>query len=78
MPDSNSIPLLRCSSCFALYQVTKAAVGPEAVDLKIACMVCSAPFPAREGPFVLKYFLLREASPMNVRRARHCDGGKSC
>jgi hypothetical protein len=70
MPDSNSIPLFRCSRCFALYQVTKAEAGPETVDLKIACRVCSAPLRAREGPFVRKYFLLREASNMDVRRAR--------
>jgi hypothetical protein len=71
MPDPNSVPLFRCSGCFAsLYQVTKAAAGPETVDLKIECRVCKAPLPAREGPFVLKYFLLREATPMDVQRAR--------
>jgi hypothetical protein len=70
MPDPNSIPLFRCSTCFALYQVTKAEAGPETIDLEIACRVCSAPLPAREGQFVLKYFLLREASRMDVRRAR--------
>jgi hypothetical protein len=70
MPDPNSTPLFRCSGCFALYQVMKAEAGPETVDLKVACKICSAPFPAREGPFVLKYFLLREASRLDVRRAR--------
>ena len=70
MADPNSIPLFRCSGCFALYQVTAAQAGPETVDLKIACKLCNAPLPAREGPFVLKYFLLREANRMDVRRAR--------
>jgi hypothetical protein len=70
MPDPNSIPLFRCSSCFALYQVTKAQAGPETVDLKIACRVCDEPLVAREGQFVLKYFLLRKATRLDVRRAR--------
>jgi hypothetical protein len=70
MPDPNSIPLFRCSSCFALYQVIKALAGSETVDLKIACHVCGEPFVAREGQFVLKYFLLREATRLDVRRAR--------
>jgi hypothetical protein len=70
MRGPNSIPLFRCSSCFALYQVTKAQAGPETVDLKIACRVCGEPLVAREGQFVLKYFLLRKATRLDVRRAR--------
>jgi hypothetical protein len=70
MPDPNSIPLFRCSNCFALYQVTKAQAGPETVDLKIACQVCNGHLPAREGQSVLKYFLLRKASRLDVQRAR--------
>jgi hypothetical protein len=70
MPDQYSIPLFRCSSCFALYQVTKARAGSETVDLKIACQVCDEPLVAREGQFVLKYFLLRKATRLDVRRAR--------
>ena len=70
MPDPNSIPLFRCSSCFALYQVVKTQAGPETVDPQIACRVCNGPLAAREGQFVLKYFLLREASRLDARRAR--------
>jgi hypothetical protein len=70
MPDPNAVPLFHCKKCFALYQIVKAPAGPETVDLEIACRVCNAPLPAREGIFVLKYFLLREASRMDVRRAR--------
>jgi hypothetical protein len=70
LPDSRSIPLFRCSSCFALYQVTRAKAS-ETVDLKIDCEVCNAPLPARKGQSVLKYSFLRKASRLDVRRARH-------
>src|SRR4029077_13733956 len=70
MPDPNSVPLFRCKSCFALYQVVKTQAGPETVDPQIACRVCKGPLAAREGQFVLKYFLLREASRLDARRAR--------
>ena len=62
MPAPNSVPLVHCSNCQALYQVVKAEAGPETVDLEIACRVCNGPLTARQGQFVLKYFLLREAS----------------
>ena len=70
MPDPNSVPLVHCSNCQALYQVVKAQAGPETVDLEIACRVCNGPLTAREGQFVLKYFLLREASRLDIRRAQ--------
>jgi hypothetical protein len=63
MPSPNATPLFRCPSCNALYQVVKAEAGPETVALEIACRVCSRPLVAREGQFVLKYFLLRKATP---------------
>ena len=49
MPDPNSVPLFRCKSCFALYQVVKTQAGPETVDPQIACRVCNGPLAAREG-----------------------------
>jgi len=77
MPDPNAVPLFRCKSCFALYQVVKARAGAEIVDLEVACrvgdaplFVCNGPLVAHEGQFVLKYFLLREASRLDARRAR--------
>jgi hypothetical protein len=73
MPSPNAPPLFRCPSCNALYQVVKAEAGPETVALEIACRVCSRPLVAREGQFVLKYFLLRKAIPVKdptARRAR--------
>ena len=73
MPSPNPPPFFRCPSCKALYQVVKAEAGPETVDLEVACSICSGPLVAREGQFVLKYFLLRKATPVKdptARRAR--------
>jgi hypothetical protein len=70
MPNFNSEPLFRCKSCFALYQVVKAPTAPKTIDLEIACRVCNEPLPAREGQFVLKYFLLREATRSEVQQVR--------
>ena len=62
MPNPNKSSFFRCPGCNALYQVVRAKVGPETVDLKTACCICSGPLVAREGQFVLKYFLLRKAA----------------
>jgi hypothetical protein len=68
MPSPNATPLFRCPSCNALYQVVKAEAGPETVALEIACSVCSGPVVAREGQFIIKYFLLRKAIPGSRKR----------
>jgi predicted Zn finger-like uncharacterized protein len=48
-----------CPNCNALYRVVKAETGPEAIiDREITCWVCGGPIAARDGKFVLKYFLL--------------------
>ena len=59
--------LFTCPHCNALYQVVEVEAGPETTDREIACRVCGAPLAGREGKFVLKYFLLREA----IGRQRH-------
>jgi hypothetical protein len=55
-PSFNSFT---CPNCQALYSLVKVEAGPETNDRELACRVCDAPLPAREGRFVLKYFLLR-------------------
>jgi len=50
-----------CPNCNALYHLVKAETGPESVDGEVACRVCGAPLPGREGSFIIKYFLLRKA-----------------
>jgi predicted Zn finger-like uncharacterized protein len=55
-----------CPNCKAFYEVVEVEAGAETADREITCQVCGGPLTAREGKFVLKYFLLREA----VRRRR--------
>jgi hypothetical protein len=57
-----------CAVCDALYQVSKTEGEDKAADLEVTCLACGAPFPAREGKFVLKYFMLRKAA--RLRRGR--------
>jgi hypothetical protein len=49
-----------------LYQLIKADAGPETIDRSVPCRSCDQPLAGREGKFVLKYFLLRNAG--RVRR----------
>jgi predicted Zn finger-like uncharacterized protein len=70
MGDPRSLPHFKCPSCGALYQVVEAEAGPETVDHKITCRVCGGPLAAREGPCVLKYFLLRKGGRVDARHAR--------
>ena len=48
-----------CPNCNALYQVVKVEAGPETIyESEITCWVCGGPLAARDGKFVLKYFLM--------------------
>jgi hypothetical protein len=58
-----------CPNCNALYQLVKGEAGPETVDSALTCRACGGPLPGREGEFVLKYFLLRQAERTVRRRA---------
>jgi hypothetical protein len=53
------------------YQVVKVERGPETVDRDVTCRSCGAPLPAREGNFVLKYFMLRKAGRAKSWRRRN-------
>ena len=64
-------PFFRCPNCDALYQVVKAEVGPKTSHRELECLVCGAPFAARDDKFVLKYFLLRTANRKNGSWQRH-------
>jgi hypothetical protein len=59
-------PFFKCPNCSALYHIVKVEGGPEAVDREIICRACGAPLQAREGKFVIKYFLLRKAGRSQV------------
>ena len=52
---------LRCPNCSALYHIVKVEAGPESIDREVTCRACGGPLPARDGKFVMKYFLLRKA-----------------
>jgi hypothetical protein len=58
----HSFKSFSCPNCQALYQIVKVEAGPESVSDEVPCRVCGAPLAGREGKFVLKYFLLREAT----------------
>ncbi len=53
---------LKCPNCDALYQVVKAEAERETINGDIKCRICGGPLAARDGKFVLKYFLLRKAT----------------
>jgi hypothetical protein len=56
-----------CPSCNTLYHVVKAEAGPVTIDRWVTCHTCHGPIPAREGKFMLKYFLLRQAARTDKR-----------
>jgi hypothetical protein len=58
-----------CRNCEALYEVVRTEAGPESHNPEVTCRACGAPFPGRKGKFVLKYFLLREATRVQVSRS---------
>ncbi len=47
-----------CPNCGAVYQVIRAEAGPESIVSEITCRSCRGPLLGRDGPFVLKYFLV--------------------
>ena len=59
-----------CPNCNTLYHVVKAETGLRVVDNWITCCTCHGPIPAREGEFMLKYFLLRQAARPDPRARR--------
>ena len=52
--------------CDALYQIVKGEAEPESVNREVARSSCGAPMPGRDGPFVIKYFHLRNAVRRNM------------
>ena len=66
-PSFNSFT---CPNCKALYHIVKVEAGPETVFQEVPCRVCGEPLVGREGNFVLKYFLLREATRVQNRRKK--------
>jgi hypothetical protein len=55
-------PTFNCPNCNALYQIVKVEAGPETIAGQLTCRTCGGPLPGREGKYVIKYFLLRNAA----------------
>ncbi|HLH94739.1 MAG TPA: hypothetical protein VKW08_06435 [Xanthobacteraceae bacterium] len=47
-----------CPQCKAGYKVVRVEAPPASVEQDIVCVRCGAPLQARDGNFVLKYFLM--------------------
>jgi hypothetical protein len=64
-----------CPQCRAKYDVVRMEAPQVAADSEITCINCGGPLTGREGPFVLKYFLVsrhqrtRAAAGVAVARA---------
>jgi hypothetical protein len=69
MPNPNAPPFFRCPNCNALYQTSEPKRGPRPSILKQHAVFAGA-LVAREGQFVLKYFLLRKAIHEDSRIGR--------
>src|SRR5215471_3339532 len=67
MSYSQSTPF-GCPNCAAKYEVRVQAPQGPTTDREITCLSCGAPRPGREGPFILKYFLVERPK----RRAGRC------
>jgi len=61
-------PFFNCPKCKALYHVVKVARWRKIVEGNVRCHLCGEPFPAREGTYMLKYFLLPTTA---VTRTEH-------
>jgi hypothetical protein len=60
-----------CPTCQALYDVVKVEAGPEADSgRQLTCRSCGTPLAARDGKFILKYFMLRTATKRATRFRR--------
>ena len=64
-----------CPHCKAKYDAVRMEAPPVEADTEIICISCRGPLRGREGPFVLKYFLVsrregtRAAAGVAVARA---------
>src|SRR5262249_16434076 len=56
MPHSTQF---ECPNCAAKYEVVRVEAPPgPTTDREITCLSCGGPLNGRQGPFLLKYFLV--------------------
>ena len=51
--------LVNCPNCNVEYRLVRAEAGPETSYGQIECYHCGGPLNAREGQYILKYFLVK-------------------
>ena len=67
-------PFFKCPNCEALYHIVKVKAGPKTADREITCRDCGGPLAGRQGKFVIKYFLLRNAGHGRVQKWKRIAG----
>jgi transcription elongation factor Elf1 len=59
MPLMSPLPSpMNCPHCGAKYDVVRIEVATPSEYGELTCLNCGGPLPAREGSFVMKYFLV--------------------
>jgi DNA-directed RNA polymerase subunit RPC12/RpoP len=58
MTDGPPVTRFDCSNCGAHYRLVRVEAGVETTSREITCRSCGSPLQAREGRYVLKYFLV--------------------
>jgi transcription elongation factor Elf1 len=58
MTDRPPVTRFDCSNCGAHYHLVRVEAGAETTSREITCRSCGAPLQAREGRYILKYFLV--------------------
>ena len=55
----------------AQMRAVKVEAGPDIIARQLTCRACGGPLPGREGKFVIKYFLLRNAGQIQKWKRPH-------
>jgi hypothetical protein len=72
MPEHHASPVAQfnCPNCNAMYDLVRVEAESVTADRELACLTCEGPLRAREGRFVLKYFLREPYQPSAVHDGR--------
>jgi hypothetical protein len=64
----------QCPNCDASYMVVRVEAEPAKLYRDLECRSCGGPLDARNGPLILKYFLLEDGNlerPTEPGRRKH-------
>jgi hypothetical protein len=59
-----------CPQCGALYKLIRVEAPPSSDEREITCRNCGAVLQGREGPYILKYFMVNRPKQVAARRRR--------